>query len=141
VFGEGSEFDALRQRTMAIPNVQLHGYQSDAANRLAEFDLLLHTCAEEPFGLAILEAMDSGIPVLVPNAGGAGALIEDERTGFHFPANCSGGLANRLEGIVHKTHLTLAAMTTAAQHEIETRFSPARGLRQYAGLLAEANHA
>lgn len=141
VFGEGSEFDALRQRSMAFANVQLHGYQSDAASRLAAFDLLLHTCAEEPFGLAILEAMDSGIPVLVPNAGGAGALIEDERTGFHFPANCSGGLANRLESIGQVTQLTLAAMTTAAQHEMQTRFSPARGLKQYAGLLAGVNHA
>jgi hypothetical protein len=79
--------------------------------------------------------------VLVPNACGAWALVEDERTGFHFPANCSGGLANRLESIVHTTHVTLAAMTTAAQHEMQTRFSPARGLKQYAGLLAGVNHA
>ncbi|MDP3518330.1 MAG: glycosyltransferase family 4 protein [Pseudohongiella sp.] len=141
VFGEGSEFEALKQRTMAFDNVILHGFQSDVASRMAEFDLLLHTCAEEPFGLAILEAMDSGIPVLVPNAGGAGALVENERTGFHFPANCSGGLANRLESIVQATQLTLAAMTTAAYHEMQTRFSPARGLRQYADLLAEVNHA
>lgn len=141
VFGEGSEFDALKQRSIAVPNVHLHGYQSDAASQLAEFDLFLHTCAEEPFGLAILEAMDSGIPVLVPNAGGAGALIENDRTGFHFPANCSGGLANRLQSVAQATHLTLTAVTAAAQRELETRFSPTRGLQQYAELLAGVNHA
>jgi len=141
VFGEGSEFHALKQRSAALPNVQLHGYQPDAAQRLADFDLLLHTCAEEPFGLAILEAMASGIPVLVPNAGGAGALVEDERTGFHFPANCSGGLANRLERIQGVATSTLASVTAAAQREIGARFSPERGLAQYSELLAEATHA
>jgi glycosyltransferase involved in cell wall biosynthesis len=141
VFGEGGEFHALQQRSAALPNVQLHGYQPDAAQRLADFDLLLHTCAEEPFGLAILEAMASGIPVLVPNAGGAGALVENERTGFHFPANCSGGLANRLERIQGVATSTLASVTAAAQREIGARFSPERGLAQYSELLTEATHA
>lgn len=141
VFGEGSEFPALKQRSGALRNVHMHGYQPDAAQRLADFDLLLHTCAEEPFGLAILEAMASGIPVLVPNAGGAGALVEDERTGFHFPANCSGGLANRLETIRGVATATLASVTAAAQREMKARFSPERGLAQYAELLAEASHA
>ncbi|MCA1788558.1 MAG: glycosyltransferase, partial [Thioalkalivibrio sp.] len=128
-------------RSAALPNVQLHGYQPHAAQRLADFDLLLHTCAEEPFGLAILEAMASGIPVLVPNAGGAGALVEDERTGFHFPANCSGGLANRLETLRGVATATLASVTSSAQREMKARFSPERGLAQYAELLAEATHA
>ncbi len=141
VFGEGSEFHTLKRRSEALPNVRMHGYQPDAAQRLAEFDLLLHTCAEEPFGLAILEAMASGIPVLVPNAGGAGALVEDERTGFHFPANCSGGLANRLEKIRGVATSTLASVTGAAQREIESRFSSERGLAQYTELLAETTHA
>jgi len=140
VFGEGGDFHALKQRSAALANVHLHGYRADAAQRLADFDLLLHTCAEEPFGLAILEAMASGIPVLVPNAGGAGALVEDGRTGFHFPANCSGGLANQLERVQGVATSTLASVTTAALGEIKTRFSKGRGLTQYAELLAEATH-
>lgn len=140
VFGEGSDFTALKQRSAVMPNVQLQGYRAAAAERLVDFDLLLHTCAEEPFGLAILEAMASGIPVLVPNAGGAGALVEDGRTGFHFPANCSGGLANQLERLQTIASTTLASVATAARDEINTRFSPKRGLRQYAELLGEATH-
>jgi glycosyltransferase involved in cell wall biosynthesis len=141
VFGEGSEFQALKQRSGALPNVHLHGYHPDAAQRLADYDLLLHTCAEEPFGLAILEAMASGIPVLVPNAGGAGALIEDERTGFHFPANCSGGLAHRLETLRGVATTKLAEVTAAALREVKQRFSPERGLAEYAELLAVPTHA
>jgi glycosyltransferase involved in cell wall biosynthesis len=33
--------------------------------------IYVHTCDKEPFGLAILEAMASGLPVIVPDAGGA----------------------------------------------------------------------
>ena len=136
IFGEGSEYERLKARAAALPNVVLQGFQADAAERLAEFDLLVHTCAEEPFGLAILEGMAGGIPVLVPNAGGSGSLIEHGHTGFHFPANCSGGLANRLLKLKHLPPSRLQAVVDTASHALKTRFSPARGLAQYAELLA-----
>ena len=50
-------------------------------------DLLVHTCAEEPFGLVVLEAFAAGVPVLVPNAGGSASLVCDGDTGFHFAAS------------------------------------------------------
>lgn len=136
IFGEGSEYELIKARAAALPNVTLHGFRPDAAERLADFDLLLHTCAEEPFGLAILEAMASGVPVLVPNAGGAGSLIEDGLTGFHFPANCRGGLANRLLELKDFPPSQLQAVIESANRALHTRFSPARGLAQYAELLA-----
>lgn len=136
IFGEGSEYEALKARAAALPNLVLHGFKPDAAERLADFDLLVHTCAEEPFGLAILEGMASGVPVLVPNAGGAGSLIDDGQTGFHFPANCSGGLANRLLALKTLPVAPLRGVVEGARQALNTRFSPARGLAQYAALLA-----
>lgn len=136
IFGEGSEYQALKARAAIFPNLKLHGFCPDAAEHLAEFDLLLHTCAEEPFGLAILEAMASGIPVLVPNAGGAGSLVEDGRTGFHFPANCSGGLANRLLELQMLPREGVLEVIAATQQAMAFRFAPMRGLAQYAALLA-----
>ncbi len=136
IFGEGSDYEQLKTRAAQLPNIILQGFQADAAERLADFDLLVHTCAEEPFGLAILEGMAAGVPVLVPNAGGAGSLIEDGHTGFHFPANCSGGLANRLLELKSLPPSQLQAVVEGAGHALNTRFSPTRGLAQYAELLA-----
>ena len=136
IFGEGSEYARMKDRAAALPNVIVHGFKPDAAERLVDFDLLVHTCAEEPFGLAILEGMAAGVPVLVPNAGGAGSLVDNDRTGFHFPANCSGGLANRLVALKSLPPDRLQAVVDGARHALNTRFSPARGLAQYAELLA-----
>jgi len=141
VFGEGSELEALRKRCESIPNVRLLGFQPDAAARLRDYDLYLHTCAEEPFGIAILEAMTGGVPVLVPNAGGAGELVEDGKSGFHFPANCSKGLANRLASLCLLSSQQLAPVVAAAHAQLATRFSPQRGLAEYAALLGVSTHA
>lgn len=141
VFGEGSELEALRRRCESLPNVHLLGFQPDAAARLGDYDLYLHTCAEEPFGIAILEAMSAGIPVLVPNAGGAGELVEDGMSGFHFPANCSKGLANGLSRLLSFSSQQLAPVIAAADVQMATRFSPGRGLAEYAALLGVTNHA
>ncbi|MGY6586755.1 MAG: glycosyltransferase family 4 protein [Wenzhouxiangella sp.] len=136
VYGQGSDFEALKARAKTWPCVHLHGFVPDAADRLARHDLLLHTCAEEPFGLAILEAMASGVPVLVPNAGGAGSLVDDPGSGFHFPANCSGGLANRLMELLAAPPTFFTGTVEQADLALRQRFSPARGLAEYRALLS-----
>ena len=140
VYGHGSEMTALAARAAAHPNVQLHGFVPDAANLIADHDLLLHTCAEEPFGLAILEAMAARVPVLAPNAGGAGHLIENNVSGFHFCANDATHLGQVLMRLMHTPAHQLNAVVSGAQRKLSTRFAPQRGLNEYIQLL-EPSHA
>lgn len=139
IFGHGSEFEALLKRGKAFPNVRFHGFIQDAAAHLCDFDLLLHTCGEEPFGLALLEAMAAGVPILAPNTGGAGSLIQDRRTGFHFAANDPNSLARALLGLSSLPARKLNSVVNNAMLTLAERFSPARGLREYQNLL-EAGH-
>jgi glycosyltransferase involved in cell wall biosynthesis len=50
---------------------------------------------EEPFGLAVLEAMASGSPVVVSRSGGMPEFVEDGVTGFVVPRGDAAALAER----------------------------------------------
>lgn len=141
IYGQGSEMAALQARACAHPQVHLHGYVPDAARLLADHDLLLHTCAEEPFGLAVLEAMAARVPVLVPNAGGAGSLVENGVSGFHFAANDPKRLGQALCTLRRAPAHQLNAVVAGAQRALAHRFAPLRGLADYTRLLEQPNAA
>lgn len=72
VCGSGEDLYKLRQRAQTShPNVNFLGFTDDVPAELAAADLLVHLCPVEPFGMAIIEAMAAGLPVLVPDTGGA----------------------------------------------------------------------
>ena len=67
ILGSGQDEQALRARAESYPNSHFMGFSNAAAWEMARADLFLHLCGEEPFGLAILEAMAAHLPILVPN--------------------------------------------------------------------------
>lgn len=138
IYGSGEDEQLLRSRALARnPNVRFLGYHPDIPQRVSESDLLLHLCPEEPFGLAILEAMAAHIPVLVPNSGGAGAIVDPGKTGFHFRANDAFDLAAQLQYLQYAPKETLAKTVEAATRSLSTRFSAGCGTAQYRKLIHE----
>jgi glycosyltransferase involved in cell wall biosynthesis len=136
VLGTGWDLDALRQRAAKTnPSVTFAGFTSDVGSELAASDLLVHLCPEEPFGLAILEAMAAGIPVLVPDSGGAGSLVEDEVSGFRFKSNSVDSLAGRLTELVRTPAETLNRVVEAGRTKLSERFSARARTEDYRRLL------
>lgn len=137
VLGTGWQLEELRARAAARnPNVTFAGFSDSVAAELAASDLLVHTCPEEPFGLAILEAMAAGIPVLVPDAGGAGLLVEEGATGFRFRAGDASDLARRLALLAGAPAELLRSVVEGARGALATRFSEAARVADYRRLLA-----
>ncbi len=58
------------------------GKQDDVESLLATADLFLLPSEEEAFGLAALEAMSCGVPVIATKVGGVPEVVEDGRSGF-----------------------------------------------------------
>ncbi len=83
VIGDGRDRAALM--AMAGPNVQFLGYISDDEKReqMARCRAFVFP-GEEDFGIAPLEAMASGRPVIAYGAGGAVDTIAEGKTGIYF---------------------------------------------------------
>jgi alpha-1,6-mannosyltransferase len=82
VYGDGPHRDELVQLAHGGP-VTFHGYVGDReelSRRLSAADVALSVCPGETFGLAVLEALASGTPVVTANRGGARELV-DHRCG------------------------------------------------------------
>lgn len=75
LLGEGPERPALERRAAGHRDIRFLGHEADReryAAILASADFLLHACPYETFGLGVAEAVASGLPVVVPDAGAAG---------------------------------------------------------------------
>jgi glycosyltransferase involved in cell wall biosynthesis len=139
VFGTGWEFETLRDRARrCCPNVEFAGFSDRVDAELAAADLLIHLCPSEPFGLAILEAMAAGVPVLVPNRGGAGSLVDDGGNGFHFEADNPDSLAARLLSVEAGGPSLLNRAVAGGFASLNTRFSARERLQDYRRLIQEA---
>lgn len=82
VYGEGPHRDELEIIAGSAP-VTFHGFvdgRADLARRVAAADVSLSVCPGETFGLAVLEALACGTPVVTADRGGARELV-DERSG------------------------------------------------------------
>lgn len=141
VLGTGWELDKLRERAAGRhPNVRFEGFCPNVAEALAEADLLLHLCPVEPFGLAILEAMAAGLPVLVPDSGGAAGLVEPGISGFRFRADDPDSLAAALSELEQAPAECLNAIANAADQRLRDRYSDQACLDNYRQLLEPLCH-
>ncbi|HOB63015.1 MAG TPA: glycosyltransferase family 4 protein [Candidatus Competibacteraceae bacterium] len=141
ILGSGWELDKLRARAAERhPHVHFLGFTEAVAEELAAADLLLHLCPSEPFGLAILEAMAAGVPVLVPDSGGAALLVEDGVSGGRFRADDAEALTARLRELRQAPAEVLNRWVAGGDRALATRFSQTERLADYQGLLAEVEH-
>jgi alpha-1,6-mannosyltransferase len=77
VFGEGPERDRLASLVQGRADVRFMGFERDRerlATALASADVFVHGCPYETFGLSVAQAIASGLPLVVPDRGGAAEL-------------------------------------------------------------------
>lgn len=103
LIGDGPERPAAEARLADLGlSHRAHVLQArpSVAPLLAEADVLLMTSCQESFGLAALEAMSCGLPVVGTQTGGLPELIQEGVTGHLVPVADIDGLARATLGLI-----------------------------------------
>lgn len=80
--------------------IHLAGSVGNVADYLSRADIYIHAAQPEPFGIAILEAMASGLPVVALESGGTKDIIHDGINGFLIHDSDVNKFCERIEMLV-----------------------------------------
>jgi N-acetyl-alpha-D-glucosaminyl L-malate synthase BshA len=92
---ERSTAEELSRELGVFDCVRFVGKQDQIEDILSIADLFLLTSEYESFGLAALEAMAAGVPVISTDAGGLGEINIDGKTGFTCAVGDVAGMSQR----------------------------------------------
>lgn len=100
--------------------VSMPGWRDDMPSALSSLTLFVSAARSEPFGLAIVEAMAAGLPIVATASEGALEIIDDGATGKLVPANDHEALAQAINDLLdnplERSRLGRNAQLAAREH-------------------------
>jgi len=103
IAGSGPEEKSLFEVAQAngiAESVRLLGWRDDLRCLLRTWDIFVLASHDEGFGIAVLEAMMEGLPVVATNVGGLAELVDNQRTGYLVEPEDVDGLHKALLSLV-----------------------------------------
>jgi glycosyltransferase involved in cell wall biosynthesis len=120
IAGDGPERENLEKNSSQ--NVTFLGFVKDIPNLLAQADILCVPSRSEGLGLAALEAMAAGVPVVASRVGGLPEVIRDGETGLLVPPEDSEALHLALKTLLDDPERR-KSMGAAGRKRAEALFS------------------
>ncbi len=132
LIGDGPERDAVEalcRNLKLCDHVVFLGKQDAIHDLLSQCDLFLLPSETESFGLAALEAMANGVPVVSSNTGGIPEINKEGYSGYLLPVGDIEAMANKSIAILENDQ-TLAKFKTQALEQAKL-FSPQNAINAY----------
>ncbi len=127
IAGEGYhrlQLEAQIHRLGLENKVRLLGYTSNIATLLSESDLFVLSSQWEGFGLAVVEAMASGLPVVVANVPGLNEIVRGEQDGgILIPPGDTVALSAALQKLIRDPDLRTEFGNRARSRAMEFQLS------------------
>ncbi len=113
--------------------VEFLGNVSPVEGVMGAGDVFLLPSSEESFGLAALEAMACGVPVVASDAGGIPEVVQSGNGGFTFPVGDTAAMARCVVALLSDPG-ELARQRTLARAQAANNFSTAKVVDLYEAL-------
>jgi len=147
VAGEGPARRQLEERVKALhlgDEIRFCGFVSDAPDFLSQIDIFILPSLYEGLGVAVLEAMAAGKPVIASRVGGLPELIADGETGMLVAPKNTEGLAQAVARLAGEKSLA-REMGRRGAERARASFSldqmAAKNEAYYCDLIGEPAHA
>jgi glycosyltransferase involved in cell wall biosynthesis len=136
------EMEALVQELSLTPWVNFLGHRDDIPDLLASLDIFVLPSHSEGISRSLLEAMASGLPVIVSEAGGSPEVVQHEVNGLLVPVKDAEALAQALIRLLSDPVQAKKLGLAAAEH-VAAKFSLLRLAQELNEIyldLASRNH-
>ena len=125
IFGDGTlrkKLEAQINKLNITKSVFLPGELPDASRYLKMFDVFVLPSVKEGLPYAILEAMQSGRPIVATRVGGIPEMIEDQKNGLLVSPADPDELAQAITRLIDNKELA-STLSQNAQQTLEQKFS------------------
>jgi glycosyltransferase involved in cell wall biosynthesis len=138
--GDGRERKQLEHLIAELhleESVKITGFSETPELYLSQAHLFVLPSLSEGFGIAVVEAMQQGLPCLCSNVGGIPEFIEEGKTGWLFNPNNESELAEKLEAISNLPFSQLQAVGENAKKYASDRFTSRKYVANLENIYAE----
>jgi N-acetylglucosaminyl-diphospho-decaprenol L-rhamnosyltransferase len=125
-----------RLRERAPSHVTFAGRIADPVPALQEAAVLIHCADREPYGMALVEALACGVPIVAPAAGGPREIVDETCGRLYRPAD-AGDAATALESALAQR----GELGRGARARAEAHFDLTASRKRYAELFTHSEPA
>lgn len=137
----GGKFSVARQKADALTDelgirdvVRFLGPRNDIPELMGASDIVINAAHSEGFGMAVVEAMAAGVPVISTDVPACREVLDGERCGLLFPRGDSAALAAAIGQILDDDALR-RRLVRAASERVRSHYHVKRMAADYAELL------
>jgi glycosyltransferase involved in cell wall biosynthesis len=114
--------------------VQFLGVRDDVPELMGASDIVIHSTNSEGFGMAVVEAMAAGVPVIATDIPACREILDGGRCGLLFPLGDAPALADAIRRLLDDEALR-ARLVQAASERVRSHYDLKRMAAGYAELF------
>lgn len=127
------------QKLQLCENIKFRGYEKNKTYIYENTDILMSCSHHEGFGLTIIEAMASKVPVIAyKGAEGPSSIIDNRRTGLLIEENCANSFADGICEYINDQDLK-DSICENAFHLYESKYSEKKMVENYIKIINICN--